>query len=103
MDNSEIFSKLATIPPVFVRLDGRAFHGLTRKYGFAKPFDDRFCEAMVGVSVALVAESGLAPIFAYTFSDEIELVFQRSSLLRPGGKDRFRCLVVRGKCPHACT
>ena len=75
MDNSEIFSKLATIPPVFVRLDGRAFHGLTRKYGFAKPFDDRFCEAMVGVSVALVAESGLAPIFAYTFSDEISLYF----------------------------
>ncbi|MGB8309359.1 MAG: tRNA(His) guanylyltransferase Thg1 family protein [Methanoregula sp.] len=75
MDNSEIFSKLATIPPVFVRLDGRAFHGLTRKYGFAKPFDDRFCEAMVGVSVALVAESGLAPVFAYTFSDEISLYF----------------------------
>jgi len=49
MENREIFSNLATIPPVFVRLDGRAFHALTRKYGFAKPFDDRFCEAMVDV------------------------------------------------------
>ena len=75
MDTYEIFSNLATIPPVFVRLDGRAFHGLTKKYGFAKPFDDRFCSAMVAVCRALVAESGLAPVFAYTFSDEISLYF----------------------------
>jgi tRNA(His) 5'-end guanylyltransferase len=75
MDNYEIFSNLATIPPVFVRLDGRAFHGLTKKYGFAKPFDDRFCSAMMAACRALVADSGLAPVFAYTFSDEISLYF----------------------------
>ncbi|MFA5237690.1 MAG: tRNA(His) guanylyltransferase Thg1 family protein [Methanoregula sp.] len=75
MENREIFSNLATIPPVFVRLDGRAFHGLTRKFGFAKPFDDRFNEAMVDVCRLLVGESGLAPVFAYTFSDEISLYF----------------------------
>jgi tRNA(His) 5'-end guanylyltransferase len=40
---------------------------------FAKPFDDRFCTAMVNTCRALVAESGLAPVFAYTFSDEISL------------------------------
>jgi tRNA(His) 5'-end guanylyltransferase len=73
MENREIFSNLATIPPVFVRLDGRAFHALARKYGFAKPFDKRFCEAMVGVCRSLVGESGLTPVFAYTFSDEISL------------------------------
>jgi len=73
MENREIFSTLATIPPVFVRLDGRAFHGLTRKFGFAKPFDDRFCGAMVEVCRMLVGESGLSPVFAYTFSDEISL------------------------------
>jgi tRNA(His) 5'-end guanylyltransferase len=75
MDNYEIFSNLATIPPVFVRLDGRAFHGLTKNFGFAKPFDDRFCSAMVAACRALVAKSGLAPVFAYTFSDEISLYF----------------------------
>jgi tRNA(His) 5'-end guanylyltransferase len=75
MDNYEIFANLATIPPVFVRLDGRAFHGLTKKYGFAKPFDDRFSTAMVNTCRALVADSGLAPVFAYTFSDEISLYF----------------------------
>ena len=64
MENREIFSNLATIPPVFVRLDGRAFHGLTRRFGFAKPFDDGFCKAMVGVCQSLVAESGLTPVFA---------------------------------------
>ncbi|MFZ1897483.1 tRNA(His) guanylyltransferase Thg1 family protein [Methanoregula sp.] len=73
MENREIFSNLATFSPVFVRLDGRAFHALTRKYGFAKPFDDRFCKAMVGVCRSLVGESGLTPAFAYTFSDEISL------------------------------
>jgi tRNA(His) 5'-end guanylyltransferase len=73
MENREIFSNLATIPPVFVRLDGRAFHGLTRKFGFAKPFDDGFNDAMVEVCRLLVGESGLTPVFAYTFSDEISL------------------------------
>ncbi len=73
MENREIFSNLATFSPVFVRLDGRAFHALTRKSGFAKPFDDRFCKAMVGVCRSLVGESGLTPAFAYTFSDEISL------------------------------
>jgi tRNA(His) 5'-end guanylyltransferase len=73
MENREIFSNLATIPPVIVRLDGRAFHGLTKKFGFKKPFDDRFCAAMVDVCCKLVGESGLTPVFAYTFSDEISL------------------------------
>ena len=75
MEAFEIFSGLATIPPVFVRLDGRAFHGLTRKFGFKKPFDKRFCKAMVETARALVADSGLSPVFGYTFSDEISLFF----------------------------
>ena len=76
MEDREIFSNLATIPPVFVRLDGRAFHGLTKKLGFARPFDDRFSAAMEEVSRLLVGESGLSPVFAYTFSDEISLYFR---------------------------
>ena len=76
MEDREIFSNLTTIPPVFVRLDGRAFHGLTRKLGFARPFDDRFSTAMEEVCRLLVGESGLSPVFAYTFSDEISLYFR---------------------------
>jgi tRNA(His) guanylyltransferase len=77
MENREIFSNLTTIPPVFVRLDGRAFHRLTARLHLKKPFDDRFTDAMVAVSKSLVAESGLSPVFAYTFSDEISLYLEK--------------------------
>jgi tRNA(His) 5'-end guanylyltransferase len=73
MDNREVYSALATVPPVFVRLDGRAFHRLARKLTLGKPFDSRFCTAMCRVARRLVGESGLSPLFAYTFSDEISL------------------------------
>jgi len=75
MESREIFSGLATIPPVFLRLDGRAFHGLARSLALARPFDARFCRAMAEVSARLVAESGLSPVLAFTFSDEISLYF----------------------------
>ena len=73
MENREIFSAITTIPPVFLRLDGRAFHHLTESLSLQKPFDDFFHKAMVAVCTSLVAESGLSPEFAFTFSDEISL------------------------------
>jgi tRNA(His) 5'-end guanylyltransferase len=75
MENREIFSTITTLPPVFVRLDGRAFHRLAENLVLRKPFDDRFSDAMVRVCTALVADSGLCPDFAFTFSDEISLYF----------------------------
>ena len=36
MENREIFSTITTIPPVFVRLDGRAFHRLAECLGLEK-------------------------------------------------------------------
>jgi len=75
MENREIFSAITTIPPVFVRLDGRAFHRLAEDLSLKKPFDDRFSHAMVHVCTTLVADSGLCPDFAFTFSDEISLFF----------------------------
>ena len=75
MENREIFSTLTTIPPVFVRLDGRSFHRLAENLAFKKPFDDRFSNAMVQVCTALVADSGLCPEFTFNFSDEISLYF----------------------------
>jgi tRNA(His) guanylyltransferase len=75
MENREIFSNLRTIPPIFVRLDGRAFHRLTRTLGCEKPYDARFCRAMCGVCRRIMESSGMTPSFAYTFSDEVSLFF----------------------------
>ena len=77
MENRELFSNLLAIPPVFVRLDGRAFHRLTMTLGLEKPFDEFFNNSMCTVCVSLISESGLNPDFAYTFSDEISLYFTR--------------------------
>jgi tRNA(His) guanylyltransferase len=73
MENRELFAAITSVPPVIVRLDGRAFHALAHMLGLAKPFDVRFSRAMGAVCRCLVADSGLCPEFAYTFSDEINL------------------------------
>ncbi len=75
MQEREIFGNLAIVPPIFVRLDGRAFHRLAESLDLARPFDEGFSRAMAGVSSRLLSESGLSPLFAYTFSDEISLYF----------------------------
>ncbi|ADN36883.1 protein of unknown function DUF549 [Methanolacinia petrolearia DSM 11571] len=75
MFGNEIFSGLTAIPPVYVRLDGRAFHAMTREAGFKKPFDEDFMSVMSSVASSLISESGLEPVFAYVFSDEISLYF----------------------------
>ena len=72
----EIFSNLTIFPPIFVRLDGRAFHRLARALDLKKPFDPAFCASMRSVCRYLLTESGLTPAFAYTFSDEISLYFK---------------------------
>ncbi|MDD1682740.1 MAG: tRNA 5'-guanylyltransferase [Methanoregula sp.] len=77
MENREIFSAITAIPPVFVRLDGRTFHHLADCLGLEKPFDEYFHKAMVTACTSLVADSGLNPEFAYTFSDEISLYFTK--------------------------
>ncbi|HQD26837.1 MULTISPECIES: tRNA(His) guanylyltransferase Thg1 family protein [Methanoculleus] len=74
--NREIFSNLTIFPPIFVRLDGRAFHRLTRTLDLKKPFDQAFHASMCSVCRHLLTGSGLAPVFAYTFSDEISLYFK---------------------------
>jgi tRNA(His) 5'-end guanylyltransferase len=77
MENREIFANITTIPPVFVRLDGRSFLHLADFLGLEKPFDEFFHNAMVTASTSLVADSGLNPDFAFTFSDEISLYFTK--------------------------
>jgi len=77
MRERELFSTLSALPPLYVRLDGRAFHRLARTLELVRPFDDRFGDAMARVALRLVAGSGVSPVFAYTFSDEISLFFSR--------------------------
>mmetsp|Transcript_48739 Transcript_48739/g.127368 ORF Transcript_48739/g.127368 Transcript_48739/m.127368 type:complete len:307 (+) Transcript_48739:70-990(+) len=57
--------------PVVVRLDGHRFSKYTR--GFARPYDMRIHEAMVGTAVDLIER--FQAVTAYTESDEISLVF----------------------------
>ncbi len=75
MEEREIFGNLSIVPPIFVRLDGRAFHRLAKRLRLSRPFDEGFSRAMAGVCERLLGESGLAPLFAFTFSDEISLYF----------------------------
>jgi tRNA(His) guanylyltransferase len=73
---NEIFSGLVTVSPFFVRIDGRSFHGLLQSLQMKKPFDERFRDAMADACKSLLDDSGLNPLFAYTFSDEINLYFR---------------------------
>jgi tRNA(His) guanylyltransferase len=75
MKTREIYSGLTSVPPVFVRVDGRNFHVVAEEWDLERPFDFRFSQAMAAVCTALMADSGLSPDFAYTFSDEINLYF----------------------------
>lgn len=75
MKTREIFSNLLSVPPLFVRLDGRGFHGIADEWGLRRPFDPKFAGAMASVSERLITSSGLSADFAYTFSDEISLYF----------------------------
>ncbi len=77
MENREIFSTITAIPPVFIRLDGRGFHRFADCVGLEKPFDAFFHKAVVTACTSLVADSGLNPNLAFTFSDEISLYFTK--------------------------
>ena len=75
MKKRELYSTLTSVPPVFVRIDGRNFHAVAESWKLDRPFDLRFSESMAAVCVSLISDSGLSPDFAYTFSDEISLYF----------------------------
>jgi tRNA(His) 5'-end guanylyltransferase len=77
MVQRELYTDLRAIPPVFLRLDGRNFHRLSRQLAFERPFDERFHQAMASVSESLIVKSGLQATFAFTFSDEISVYIPR--------------------------
>lgn len=76
MKRREIYSDLRCVPPVIVRIDGRNFKNALSRMGFEKPYDERFTSAIVDSIESFFKKSGLSPVFAYTFSDEISFFFR---------------------------
>lgn len=63
--------KLTRKTPVALRLDGKAFHTLTRN--FKKPYDEVFHKAM-NSTMKYLCENVQGCVFGYTQSDEITLI-----------------------------
>ncbi|MCQ1536582.1 tRNA 5'-guanylyltransferase [Methanosarcina sp. KYL-1] len=75
MKSREIFAEMRCIPPVVVRADGRNFKNVLSGLGFKKPYDETFARAIANTAELFIKKSGLSPLFAYTFSDEISFLF----------------------------
>ncbi|MBQ2831660.1 tRNA(His) guanylyltransferase Thg1 family protein [Methanobrevibacter sp.] len=77
MKEFEVYSSLK-VPKnskIVMRLDGRSFHSLARDLKLEKPYDENFYRVISQVCRDLFEE--FSPIFIYTFSDEISLLFDR--------------------------
>jgi len=77
MKDYEVYSSLK-VPKnskIIIRLDGRAFHQLARDLNLIKPYDENFYQVMADVCGDLFRE--FSPLFVYTFSDEISLIFDK--------------------------
>jgi tRNA(His) 5'-end guanylyltransferase len=77
MKDREIFSQLKVPDTAIVRVDGRRFGKVLRKLNFSKPFDIRFANGMVESIELFFTKSGINPVLAYLFSDEVSLLFMR--------------------------
>ena len=69
----EIYSGLCVRAPLVARADGRGFKKVLE--GSKKPYDLDFARSMVGAVESIFWDFGPTPILAFTFSDEINLVF----------------------------
>src|SRR5512137_617939 len=74
----EIYSGLYAPAPLAVRADGRGFKKLLEDR--RKPYDLNFAQAMVRAAEGIFSDSGLSPALAFTFSDEINLIYLRAPL-----------------------
>lgn len=69
----------SALPGVYIvaRTDGRGFTRLTKEVlDYQKPFDERFRDHMVA-TVEHLMTCGFQPVYGYTQSDEISLLFDR--------------------------
>ncbi|RQW81630.1 MAG: tRNA 5'-guanylyltransferase [Methanothrix sp.] len=69
----EIYSGLCARAPLMVRADGRGFKKLLEDC--QKPYDLGFAGSMVQATASFFEDSGFSPALAFTFSDEISLLF----------------------------
>ena len=77
MKEYEVYSSLK-VPKnskIIMRLDGRSFHSLARDLELEKPYDENFYNVISQVCRDLFEE--FSPLFVYTFSDEISLLFDK--------------------------
>lgn len=72
-DSWAIYSEIRVRPPFVIRADGRGFGKVLKERD--KPYDIVFARSIVDASHGVFKDSGLAPILAYVFSDEINLLF----------------------------
>ncbi|AKB31389.1 tRNAHis-5'-guanylyltransferase [Methanosarcina siciliae HI350] len=75
MKTREIYAEMRYIPPVVLRAVGRNIKNTLSGLGFEKPYDKTFARAMADTAELFIKKSGLSPLFAYTFSDEISFLF----------------------------
>ncbi len=69
----EIYSSLRARPPLVARADGRGFKKILAEC--KKPYDTGFASVMASSASSLLEDSGISPVLAFTFSDEINLAF----------------------------
>ena len=77
MKDYEVYSSLK-VPKnskIVIRLDGRSFHKLARDLNLVKPYDEQFYHVIAEVCQDLFKE--FSPLFIYSFSDEISLLFDK--------------------------
>ena len=67
----ETSRKFLPLLPVYARIDGRCFSGLTRN--LRRPYDEKFSQAMIDTTKFLVESTNA--LLGYTQSDEISLAF----------------------------
>lgn len=62
--------------PIVIRLDGKSFHTFTK--GLKRPYDERLSQLMVDTTKYVMKQTN--PVFAYTQSDEITLVYYNENI-----------------------
>lgn len=86
--------------PVIIRLDGKAFHTLTK--GYDRPFDEILMKAMTQTMFQLVQEVQ-GCVFGYTQSDEITLVLTDYKTLETNAYFDYNVQKLTSVCASIAT
>lgn len=95
IEQMEAGRKADNLKPLMVRLDGKAFHTLTK--GLIHPFDIRLSNLMIDTTAYLVTQT--QALIGYTQSDEITLYYANSEETQSyifNGKYQKLCSILAG-------